>query len=471
MASIPNFADVAFEPVDAAPPSDLGQAWLTPEGISVKPAYGADDVAGLDFLDTYPGIAPYLRGPYPTMYVNQPWTVRQYAGFSTAEESNAFYRRNLAAGQQGVSVAFDLATHRGYDSDHPRVEGDVGKAGVAIDSVEDMKILFDGIPLEKMSVSMTMNGAVLPVLASFVVAGEEQGVDQAQLAGTIQNDILKEFMVRNTYIYPPEPSMRIVADIIEHTAQHMPRFNSISISGYHMLEAGATADQELGFTIADGLEYVRFALARGLGIDAFAGRLSFFFGIGMNFFMEVAKLRAARLLWHRVISQFEPQNPSSLMLRTHCQTSGVSLTEQDPYNNVVRTAYEAMAAVLGGTQSLHTNSFDEALGLPTDFSARIARNTQLILAEETGVPHVVDPLAGSYFVEALTSDLAEKAWAIIEEVEELGGMTKAVASGMPKLRIEESAARRQALIDKGEEVIVGVNKYRTDAAGSVDVLD
>ena len=405
------------------------------------------------------------------MYANRPWTIRQYAGFSTAEESNAFYRRNLAAGQMGLSVAFDLATHRGYDSDHPRVVGDVGKAGVAIDSVEDMKILFDGIPLDKMSVSMTMNGAVLPVLASFVVAGEEQGVEQAKLSGTIQNDILKEFMVRNTYIYPPEPSMRIVADIIEHTAQHMPRFNSISISGYHMQEAGATADQELGFTIADGLEYVRYALARGLDIDAFAGRLSFFFGIGMNFFMEVAKLRAARLLWHRVISQFDPKDPSSLMLRTHCQTSGVSLTEQDPYNNVVRTAYEAMAAVLGGTQSLHTNSFDEALGLPTDTSARIARNTQLILAEETGVPHVVDPLAGSYYVEALTNELAEKSWALIEEVERLGGMTKAVASGMPKLRIEESAARRQARVDRGEDAIVGVNKYRPEHPDHVDVLD
>src|SRR3954466_148040 len=446
-------------------------AWLTMEQIAVKPFYEEKDLAGMEHLDYVAGMAPFLRGPYPTMYVTKPWTIRQYAGFSTAEESNAFYRRNLAAGQKGLSIAFDLATHRGYDSDHPRVVGDVGKAGVAVDSILDMKILFDSIPLDKMSVSMTMNGAVLPVLACFVVAGEEQGVEQAKLSGTIQNDILKEFMVRNTYIYPPEPSMLIVADIIEHTAQHMPKFNSISISGYHMQEAGATADQELAFTIADGLEYVRFALARGLDIDAFAGRLSFFFAIGMNFFMEVAKLRAARLLWHRVITQFSPKNPASLMLRTHCQTSGVSLTNQDPYNNVVRTAYEAMAAVLGGTQSLHTNSFDEALGLPTDTSARIARNTQLILAEETGVPHVVDPLGGSYYVEALTSDLAAKAWELIEEVEELGGMTKAVASGMPKLRIEESAARRQALIDKGEEVIVGVNKYRTDAAGSVDVLD
>jgi methylmalonyl-CoA mutase len=445
--------------------------WHTPEGIDVKPLYTAADVEGLDFVDSLPGFAPFVRGPRATMYANRPWTIRQYAGFSTAEESNAFYRRNLAAGQMGLSVAFDLATHRGYDSDHPRVEGDVGKAGVAIDSIEDMKILFDEIPLDKMSVSMTMNGAVLPTLACYIVAGEEQGVDQAQLGGTIQNDILKEFMVRNTYIYPPEPSMRIVADIIEHTATHMPRFNSISISGYHMQEAGATAVQELAFTIADGMEYVRVAIDRGLDIDRFAGRLSFFFAIGMNFFMEVAKLRAARVLWHRVISQFAPQDPRSAMLRTHCQTSGVSLTEQDPYNNVVRTAVEAMAAVLGGTQSLHTNSFDEALGLPTDFSARIARNTQLILAEETGIPRVVDPLAGSYYVESLTNALAERAWALIEEVESLGGMTKAVASGMPKLRIEESAARRQARVDRGEEVIVGVNKYRPADPEHVDVLD
>jgi methylmalonyl-CoA mutase len=444
--------------------------WHTPEGIDVKPLYTAADVEGLDFVDSLPGFAPFVRGPRATMYANRPWTIRQYAGFSTAEESNAFYRRNLAGGQKGLSVAFDLATHRGYDSDHPRVEGDVGKAGVAIDSVEDMKILFDEIPLEKMSVSMTMNGAVLPTLACYIVAGEEQGVDRAQLSGTIQNDILKEFMVRNTYIYPPEPSMRIVADIIEYTAENMPRFNSISISGYHMQEAGATADQELAFTIADGMEYVRVALDRGLDIDRFAGRLSFFFAIGMNFFMEVAKLRAARLLWNRVISQFDPKDPRSAMLRTHCQTSGVSLTEQDPYNNVVRTAVEAMAAVLGGTQSLHTNSFDEALGLPTDFSARIARNTQLILAEETGIPHVVDPLAGSYYVESLTNTLAEKAWALIEEVEGLGGMTKAVASGMPKLRIEESAARRQARVDRGEEVIVGVNKYQPAHPEHVDVL-
>ncbi|HZM37881.1 MAG TPA: methylmalonyl-CoA mutase [Acidimicrobiales bacterium] len=444
--------------------------WRTPEGIDVKPVYTAADLAAVEDLDSLPGFAPFTRGVRATMYANRPWTIRQYAGFSTAEESNAFYRRNLAAGQMGLSVAFDLATHRGYDSDHPRVEGDVGKAGVAIDSVEDMKILFDQIPLEKMSVSMTMNGAVLPTLAAFVVAGEEQGVDQAQLSGTIQNDILKEFMVRNTYIYPPEPSVRIVADIIEYTAEHMPRFNSISISGYHMQEAGATAVQELAFTIADGLEYVRYAVGRGLDIDRFAGRLSFFFAIGMNFFMEVAKLRAARLLWHRVIAQFDPKDGRSGMLRTHCQTSGVSLTEQDPYNNIVRTAVEAMAAVLGGTQSLHTNSFDEALGLPTDFSARIARNTQLILAEETGIPHVVDPLAGSYYVEALTQELADQAWALIQEVEELGGMTRAVASGMPKLRIEESAARRQAAVDRGDEVIVGVNKYQPANPDHVDVL-
>ena len=440
-----------------------------PEGIDVKPLYTAADTEGIE-VDTLPGFAPFTRGVRATMYSNRPWTIRQYAGFSTAEESNAFYRRNLAGGQQGVSVAFDLATHRGYDSDHPRVEGDVGKAGVAIDSVEDMKILFDGIPLEVMSVSMTMNGAVLPVLASFIVAGEEQGVDRAQLSGTIQNDILKEFMVRNTYIYPPAPSMRIVADIISYTADHMPRFNSISISGYHMQEAGATAEQELAFTIADGLEYVRVATDRGLDVDRFAGRLSFFFAIGMDFFMEVAKLRAARVLWARVMDGFGPEDPKSLMLRTHCQTSGVSLTEQDPYNNVVRTAFEAMAAVLGGTQSLHTNAFDEALGLPTDFSARIARNTQLILAEETGVPDVVDPLGGSYYVESLTRSLAERAWGLIEEVEAMGGMTKAVESGMPKLRIEESAARRQSGVDRGDITVVGVNKYRPADPDHVDVL-
>ena len=445
--------------------------WQTPEGLPVKPLYTQADVEGVDFDAGVPGDFPFVRGPRATMYAGQPWTIRQYGGFSTAEDTNAFYRANLAGGQTGLSIAFDLATHRGYDSDHPRVVGDVGKAGVAIDSVEDMKIVFDGVPLDQVSVSMTMNGAVLPVLASFIVAGEEQGVPRAKLTGTIQNDIIKEFMVRNTYIYPPTPSMRIVADIIAYTSREMPKFNSISISGYHMQEAGATADQELAYTIADGLEYVRVALDRGLDIDRFAGRLSFFFGIGMNLFMEVAKLRAARLLWHRVISQFEPEDPRSAMLRTHCQTSGVSLTEQDPYNNIVRTAYEALAAVLGGTQSLHTNSFDEALGLPTDFSARIARNTQLILAEETGVPSVVDPLAGSYYVEWLTDALAERAWSLIEEVEALGGMTKAVISGMPKLRIEESSARRQARIDRGEEVIVGVNRYQPADPDHVDILD
>jgi len=450
-------------------PSSL--TWVTPEGIPVKPLYTADDLEGLQAVGTLPGFDPFLRGVRATMYANRPWTIRQYAGFSTAEESNAFYRANLAAGQMGLSVAFDLATHRGYDSDHPRVVGDVGKAGVAIDSVEDMKVLFDGIPLDKMSVSMTMNGAVLPILAGYVVAAEEQGVDESLLAGTIQNDILKEFMVRNTYIYPPEPSMRIVADIIEYTAERMPKFNSISISGYHMQEAGATAVQELAFTIADGLEYARYAIDRGLDVDAFAGRLSFFFAIGMNFFMEVAKLRAARLLWSRVMTDLGAQKPGSKMLRTHCQTSGVSLTEQDPYNNVVRTTIEALAAVLGGTQSLHTNSFDEAIALPTDFSARIARNTQLIIAEESGVTHVVDPLGGSYYVEALTNSLATEAWKVIEEVEALGGMTKAVESGMPKLRIEEAAARKQAAIDRGDEVIVGVNKYRLAEEGQVEVRD
>jgi len=441
----------------------------TAEGIPVKPLYTEADLEGLETVGGLPGVEPFVRGVRATMYANRPWTIRQYAGFSTAEESNAFYRQNLAGGQMGLSVAFDLATHRGYDSDHPRVVGDVGKAGVAIDSVEDMKILFDGIPLEKMTVSMTMNGAVLPVLAGFIVAGEEQGVSQDQLGGTIQNDILKEFMVRNTYIYPPEPSMRIVADIIEYTSNNMPKFNSISISGYHMLEAGATAVQELAFTIADGLEYVRAVTDRGIDIDEFAGRLSFFFGIGMNLFMEVAKLRAARLLWARGMRQLGAKKPGSLMLRTHCQTSGVSLTEQDPYNNIVRTAYEALAAVLGGTQSLHTNSFDEALALPSDFAARVARNTQLILAEETGVTQVVDPLAGSYYVEALTDAVANHAWTLIEEVEALGGMTKAVESGMPKLRIEEAAARRQARIDRGDEVIVGVNKYRLGEESAVDI--
>ena len=445
--------------------------WNTLEGIDVQPLYTAADLDGVSHLGSIPGEAPFTRGVKATMYAGRPWTIRQYAGFSTAEESNAFYRRNLAAGQQGVSVAFDLATHRGYDSDHPRVEGDVGKAGVAIDSVEDMKILFDGIPLDKVSVSMTMNGAVIPILASFIVAGEEQGHDRAVLSGTIQNDILKEFMVRNTYIYPPEPSMRIIADIIEYTSNEMPKFNSISISGYHMQEAGANLVQELAFTLADGREYVRAAIERGMDVDKFAGRLSFFFAIGMNFFMEAAKLRAARLLWHRIMSEFEPKNPKSSMLRTHCQTSGVSLQEQDPYNNVVRTAYEALSAVLGGTQSLHTNALDEAIALPTENSARIARNTQLILQEETGVTNVVDPLAGSYYVEKLTHDLAEAAWRLIEEVEEMGGMTKAVATGMPKLRIEEAAATRQANIDRGSEVIVGVNKYRRETEDPIDILD
>ncbi|MEM8694282.1 MAG: methylmalonyl-CoA mutase [Pseudomonadota bacterium] len=445
--------------------------WNTLEGIPVQPIYTEDDLENVGHLGGIPGEGPFTRGVKATMYAGRPWTIRQYAGFSTAEESNAFYRRALDAGQQGVSVAFDLATHRGYDSDHERVVGDVGKAGVAIDSVEDMKILFDGIPLEKVSVSMTMNGAVIPILANFIVAGEEQGVDRSALAGTIQNDILKEFMVRNTYIYPPEPSMRIIADIIEYTSNEMPKFNSISISGYHMQEAGANLVQELAFTLADGREYVRAAINRGMDVDTFAGRLSFFFAIGMNFFMEAAKLRAARLLWHRIMSDFEPKNPKSMMLRTHCQTSGVSLQEQDPYNNVVRTAFEAMSAVLGGTQSLHTNSFDEAIALPTQFSSRIARNTQLILQNETGVTNVVDPLAGSYYVEKLTHDLAEAAWALIEEVEEMGGMTKAVTSGMPKLRIEEAAATRQAMIDKGDEVIVGVNKFRLEKEDEIDILD
>ncbi|RTM02242.1 MAG: methylmalonyl-CoA mutase [Hyphomicrobiales bacterium] len=445
--------------------------WRTPEGIDVKPLYTARDLEGNDYLGGLPGQKPFLRGPRATMYAGRPWTIRQYAGFSTAEASNAFYRKALAAGQQGVSVAFDLATHRGYDSDHPRVEGDVGKAGVAIDSVEDMKILFDGIPLDKVSVSMTMNGAVIPILASFIVAGEEQGVPRAQLSGTIQNDILKEFMVRNTYIYPPEPSMRIVADIIEYTAREMPKFNSISISGYHMQEAGATLVQELAFTLADGREYVRAALRKGLDVDDFAGRLSFFFAIGMNFFMEAAKLRAARLLWTRIMEEFQPKKASSLMLRTHCQTSGVSLQEQDPYNNIVRTAYEAMSAVLGGTQSLHTNSFDEAIALPTEFSARIARNTQLILQHETGVTRVVDPLAGSYYVESLTKELADAAWALIEEVEARGGMTKAVIEGLPKRLIEEAATRRQAAVDRGDDVIVGVNKYRLESEDQIDILD
>jgi methylmalonyl-CoA mutase len=452
-----------------SPPGAL--TWQTPEGIAVKPLYTEADIETVDHLGSLPGLAPFTRGPRATMYAGRPWTIRQYAGFSTAEASNAFYRKALASGQQGVSVAFDLATHRGYDSDHPRVVGDVGKAGVAIDSVEDMKILFDGIPLDKISVSMTMNGAVIPILASFIVAGEEQGVPRSQLSGTIQNDILKEFMVRNTYIYPPEPSMRIVADIIDYTAREMPKFNSISISGYHMQEAGATLVQELAFTLADGREYVRAAIAKGLSVDEFAGRLSFFFAIGMNFFMEAAKLRAARLLWTRIMEGFEPKKQSSLMLRTHCQTSGVSLQEQDPYNNIIRTAFEAMSAVLGGTQSLHTNSFDEAIALPTEFSSRIARNTQLILQHETGVTKVVDPLAGSYYVESLTAELADKAWALMEEVEALGGMTKAVADGLPKRLIEQAATRRQAAVDKGEEVIVGVNKYRLETEDDLDILD
>ena len=445
--------------------------WKTLEGIEVKPVYSEEDLKGLAHLGKLPGLEPYVRGVKATMYTGRPWTIRQYAGYSTAEESNAFYKRGLAAGQQGVSVAFDLATHRGYDSDHERVIGDVGKAGVAIDSVEDMKILFDGIPLEKISVSMTMNGAVIPVLANFIVAGEEQGHKRSELSGTIQNDILKEFMVRNTYIYPPEPSMRIVADIIEYTSNEMPKFNSISISGYHMQEAGASLVQELAYTLADGKEYVKKAIEKGLDIDAFAGRLSFFFAIGMNFFMESAKLRAARLLWHRIMTELGAKNPRSKMLRTHCQTSGVSLQEQDPYNNVIRTAYEAMSAVLGGTQSLHTNALDEAMALPTDFSARIARNTQLILQEETGVSNVVDPLAGSYYVEKLTADLADAAWELIEEVDEMGGMTKAVAAGMPKLRIEETAARRQADIDRGDQVIVGVNKYRLNEEDQLEIRD
>ena len=445
--------------------------WITPDGIAVKPLYTAEDVAGLPYANTLPGFEPFLRGPQATMYAVRPWTIRQYAGFSTAEESNAFYRKALAAGGQGVSVAFDLATHRGYDSDHPRVTGDVGKAGVAIDSVEDMKILFDGIPLDKVSVSMTMNGAVLPVLAGYVVAAEEQGVRQDQLSGTIQNDILKEFMVRNTYIYPPEPSMRIVGDIIAYTAREMPRFNSISISGYHMQEAGANQALELAFTLADGKEYVKTALAKGLDVDEFAGRLSFFWAIGMNFYLEIAKMRAARLLWTRIMKGFGAKKPKSLMLRTHCQTSGWSLTEQDPYNNIVRTTVEAMAAVFGGTQSLHTNSFDEAIALPTEFSARIARNTQLILQEETHITNVVDPWAGSYLMERLTQEMADKAWAIIEEVDAMGGMTRAVDSGWAKLKIEASAAEKQARIDSGRDVIVGVNKYKLDKHDTVDILE
>ncbi len=469
----PDFSTIPYNaaPAASAPAATETAATLTPEGIAIKPIYGPHDVAGLDHLGFGAGQAPYLRGPYASMYVQNPWTIRQYAGFSTAEASNAFYRRNLAGGQKGLSVAFDLATHRGYDSDHPRVQGDVGKAGVAIDSVEDMKILFDQIPLDQMSVSMTMNGAVLPILAFYIVAAEEQGVPPEKLQGTIQNDILKEFMVRNTYIYPPAPSMRIIADIFSYTAAHMPKFNSISISGYHMQEAGATADLELAYTLADGLEYVRAGLAAGMKIDEFAPRLSFFWAIGMNHFMEIAKLRAGRLLWAKLMQQFGPTNPKSLALRTHCQTSGYSLTEQDPYNNVARTAIEALAAVLGGTQSLHTNALDEAIALPTDFSARIARNTQLYLQLETDITKVVDPWGGSYYVESLTHELADKAWALIEEVEELGGMAQAIETGLPKLHIEEAAARKQARIDSGKEIIVGVNKYQTTEKTEVEVLD
>jgi methylmalonyl-CoA mutase len=467
--ALKKWIEAAREELRGKDPATL--VWETPDGLRVKPLYTAADLRGLAHADSLPGLWPYLRGPRATMYANRPWTIRQYAGYSTAEESNAFYRRNLAGGQQGLSVAFDLATHRGYDSDHPRVTGDVGKAGVAIDSVEDMKILFDGIPLDQVSVSMTMNGAVLPVMACFVVAGEEQGVPREKLAGTIQNDILKEFMVRNTYIYPPEPSMRIVADIIEYTARHMPKFNSISISGYHMQEAGATPLLELAFTIADGLEYVRAALSKGLSVDEFAPRLSFFWAIGMNFYLEIAKMRAARLLWAERMQQFGPGKAASSQLRTHCQTSGASLTEQDPMNNVIRTTIEAMAAVFGGTQSLHTNAMDEALALPTDATARIARNTQLILQEESGIPHVIDPWGGSYFMESLTAAMAGEARKIIDEVEAMGGMTKAIVAGMPKLRIEACAARRQARVDRGDDVIVGVNKYRAPEEPELDLLE
>jgi methylmalonyl-CoA mutase len=469
MTRIPDFSAVSFAPV-AASALRGGEPWLTPEGIPVKPVYGPDDIEGLAYLDSYPGIAPYLRGPYPTMYVNQPWTIRQYAGFSTAEDSNAFYRRNLAAGQKGLSVAFDLATHRGYDSDHPRVSGDVGMAGVAIDSIYDMRTLFSGIPLDQMSVSMTMNGAVLPVLALYIVAAEEQGVKPAQLSGTIQNDILKEFMVRNTYIYPPAASMRIISDIFAFTSANMPKFNSISISGYHMQEAGATQDLELAYTLADGVEYIRAGLKAGLTIDQFAPRLSFFWAIGMNFFMEVAKMRAARLIWAKLVKDFEPKSEKSLPLRTHCQTSGWSLTAQDVFNNVMRTCIEAMAATQGHTQSLHTNALDEALALPTDFSARIARNTQLFLQQESGTTRIIDPWGGSYYVERLTADLAKKAWAHIEEVERLGGMAKAIEAGIPKLRIEEAAAKTQARIDSGQQTVIGVNKYRLSDESPIDVL-
>ncbi len=469
MTSLTEWEKIAQKELRNKSLSDI--QWHTAEGIEIKPLYTADDLEKLENVNTLPGIFPFTRGPQATMYAGRPWTIRQYAGFSTAEESNAFYRRNLAAGQKGLSVAFDLKTHRGYDSDHPRVVGDVGKAGVAIDSVEDMKILFDGIPLDEMSVSMTMNGAVLPILAGYIVAAEEQGVSQEKLTGTIQNDILKEFMVRNTYIYPPTPSMRIVGDIIEYTSQHMPRYNSISISGYHIQEAGGNAVQELAFTLGDGVEYVKLALDKGMKIDQFAPRLSFFFGIGMNFYMEIAKLRAARYLWAKLIKSFNPENDKSMKLRTHCQTSGWSLTEADPYNNIIRTTIEAMAAALGGTQSLHTNAFDEALALPTDASARFARNTQLIIQEEAGIPHVIDPFGGSYFMEALTASLVSEAEKQLAEVNELGGMTKAVEKGLPKLRIEESAAKRQARIDQGTEPIIGVNKYRLDHEDPVDLLE
>jgi methylmalonyl-CoA mutase len=471
MTSIPDFSSVAFADAPLASSSQAAsEPWLTPEGIAVKAAYGSEERAGLDFLDTYPGIAPFLRGPYPTMYVNQPWTVRQYAGFSTAEDSNAFYRRNLAAGQKGLSVAFDLATHRGYDSDHPRVSGDVGMAGVAIDSIYDMRTLFAGIPLDQMSVSMTMNGAVLPILALYIVAAEEQGVPPHKLSGTIQNDILKEFMVRNTYIYPPKGSMRIISDIFAYTSANMPKFNSISISGYHMQEAGATQDLELAYTLADGVEYIRAGIAAGLTIDQFAPRLSFFWAVGMNFFMEVAKMRAARLIWAKLVKGFNPQSEKSLPLRTHSQTSGWSLTAQDVFNNVVRTCIEAMAATQGHTQSLHTNALDEALALPTDFSARIARNTQLFLQQESGTTRIIDPWGGSYYVERLTYELAQKAWAHIQEVESLGGMAKAIEAGIPKLKIEEAAARTQARIDSGHQKIVGVNAFRTTDEAVIDIL-
>src|SRR5712692_6828772 len=471
MTQIPDFGTIAFtDPAGSLMAVDVsGETWLTPEGIPVKPVYGPDDLAGLDFLDGYPGIAPYLRGPYPTMYVTQPWTLRQYAGFSTAEDSNAFYRRNLAAGQKGLSVAFDLATHRGYDSDHPRVRGDVGMAGVAIDSIYDMRTLFSSIPLERMSVSMTMNGAVLPVLALYIVAAEEQGVPPEKLAGTIQNDILKEFMVRNTYIYPPAPSLRIISDIFAFASERMPKFNSISISGYHMQEAGATQDLELAYTLADGVEYVRTGLGAGLAIDRFAPRLSFFWAIGMNYFMEIAKMRAARLLWAKLMQPFDPEDARSLSLRTHCQTSGWSLTAQDVFNNVSRTMIEAMAATQGQTQSLHTNALDEALALPTDFSARIARNTQIVLQQEAGATRIVDPWGGSYYVERLTYELARKAWGHIQEVEELGGMARAIDAGIPKLRIEEAAAKTQARIDAGQQSVIGVNKYRLENEAQIEV--